>query len=292
MYIVFNSFKVCFMKKIIALTVTVFLFILNINAQTPSNPYFNYKGKLIIIGGGSIPDSLFEFFAAHCGGKDQPIVYIPTATDDEEFIQKGEHLIKFTSRGFTNLSTIHTRNKKEADDPKNIALLRNAKGLFFGGGDQQLIADAYAGTKLYDEFIALLDRGGVIMGTSAGATIMGSLMVGGDARDDISKKYAFNPAFSFMTNTALDQHVLARNRQFDLISVVEYYPGTLGIGMDESTAIIVEAGQFKVWGNSYAMLYDPKDWAAQKKKWGAVLKPFKMMASGSSFNFVTREIID
>ena len=292
MYIVFNSFKVCFMKKIFALTITVFLFILNANAQNTSNPYFNYKGKLIIIGGGSIPDSLFSFFANYMGGKDQPIVYIPTATTDEEYIQKGEHLIKFSSRGFTNLSTIHTRNKKEADDPKNIALMRNAKGLYFGGGDQQLIANAYAGTKLYDEFIALLDRGGVIMGTSAGATIMGSLMVGGDARDDISKKYAFNPAFSFMTNTALDQHVLARNRQFDLISVVEYYPGTLGIGMDESTAIIVEAGQFKVWGISYAMLYDPKDWAEQKKKWGAVLKPFKMMASGSSFNFVTREIID
>ena len=130
------------------------------------------------------------------------------------------------------------------------------------------------------------------MGTSAGATIMGSLMVGGDARDDISKKYNFNPAFSFMTNTALDQHVLARNRQFDLISVIENYPGTLGIGMDESTAIIVEAGQFKVWGKSYAMLYDPMDWEAQKKKWGKVLKPFKMMASGSSFNFVTREIIE
>jgi cyanophycinase len=280
------------MKKIFALTITVFLFILNANAQTTSNPYFNYKGKLIIIGGGSIPDSLFSFFANYMGGKDQPIVYIPTATTDEEYIQKGEHLIKFSSRGFTNLSTIHTRNKKEADDPKNIALMRNAKGLYFGGGDQQLIANAYAGTKLYDEFIALLNRGGVIMGTSAGATIMGSLMVGGDARDDISKKYAFNPAFSFMTNTALDQHVLARNRQFDLIPVIEHYPGTLGIGMDESTAIIVEAGQFKVWGNSYAMLYDPKDWAEQKKKWGAVLKPFKMMASGSSFNFVTREIID
>jgi cyanophycinase len=292
MYIVFNSFKVCFMKKIFALTITVFLFILNANAQTTSNPYFNYKGKLIIIGGGSIPDSLFSFFANYMGGKDQPIVYIPTATTDEEYIQKGEHLIKFSSRGFSNLSTIHTRNKKEADDPKNIALMRNAKGLYFGGGDQQLIANAYAGTKLYDEFIALLNRGGVIMGTSAGATIMGSLMVGGDARDDISKKYAFNPAFSFMTNTALDQHVLARNRQFDLIPVIEHYPGTLGIGMDESTAIIVEAGQFKVWGISYAMLYDPKDWAEQKKKWGAVLKPFKMMASGSSFNFVTREIID
>ncbi len=260
------------------------------NGNIP-NPFFNSKGKLIIIGGGSIPDSLFSFFANYIGGKDQPVVYIPTATTDEEYIQKGEHLIKFTSQGYTNLNTIHTRDKKEADNPKNIELLRNAKGLYFGGGDQQLIADAYAGTKLYDEFIALLDRGGVIMGTSAGATIMGSLMIGGDARDDISKKYNFNPAFSFMTNTALDQHVLVRNRQFDLISVIENYPGTLGIGMDESTAIIVEAGQFKVWGISYAMLYDPMDWAAQKKKWGKVLKPFKMMASGSRFNFVTREII-
>ena len=256
------------------------------------NSFYNKKGKLIIIGGGAIPDSLFSFFANYCGGKDQPVVYIPTATTDEAYIQNGEHLLKFTSRGFNNLSTIHTRNKKEADDPKNIALLRNAKGLYFGGGDQQLIADAYAGTKLYDEMIALLDRGGVIMGTSAGATIMGSLMIGGDARNDISKKYTLNPAFSFMTNTALDQHVLARNRQFDLIPVIEHYPGTLGIGIDESTAIIVEAGQFRVWGNSYVMLYDSMDWTEQKKKWGLVLKPFKMMSSGSRFNLLTRAIAE
>ena len=262
------------------------------NVIAQENPFYNKKGKLIIIGGGAIPDSLFSFFANYCGGKDQPVVYIPTATTDEAYIQNGEHLLKFTSRGFNNLSTIHTRNKKEADDPKNIALLRNAKGLYFGGGDQQLIADAYAGTKLYDEMIALLDRGGVIMGTSAGATIMGSLMIGGDARNDISKKYTLNPAFSFMTNTALDQHVLARNRQFDLIPVIEHYPGTLGIGIDESTAIIVEAGQFRVWGNSYVMLYDPMDWTEQKKKWGLVLKPFKMMSSGSRFNLLTRAIAE
>jgi len=262
------------------------------NVIAQENSFYNKKGKLIIIGGGAIPDSLFSFFANYCGGKDQPVVYIPTATTDEAYIQNGEHLLKFTSRGFNNLSTIHTRNKKEADDPKNIALLRNAKGLYFGGGDQQLIADAYAGTKLYDEMIALLDRGGVIMGTSAGATIMGSLMIGGDARNDISKKYTLNPAFSFMTNTALDQHVLARNRQFDLIPVIEYYPGTLGIGIDESTAIIVEAGQFRVWGNSYVMLYDPMDWTEQKKKWGLVLKPFKMMSSGSRFNLLTRAITE
>jgi arabinogalactan endo-1,4-beta-galactosidase len=62
------------------------------------------------------------------------------------------------------------------------------------------------------------------------------------------------------------------------------------VGLDESTAMIVEAGKFKIWGLSYAMIYDPEDWAAQKKQWGRVLKPFKMMSSGQTFNLVTRKI--
>lgn len=259
--------------------------------KAQENPFFNYKGKLIIIGGGDIPDSLFTFFANYCGGRDQSIVYIPTATSDEEYIKEGGHLVKFTSRGFTNLSTIHTRDKVKADDPINIDLVRKAKGIFFGGGDQDLIAAAYGGTQLYNEFIALLERGGVIMGTSAGATIMGSLLVGGDARKDLTKSYPFQPAFSFVKNMAIDQHVLVRNRQFDLIPVIENYPQNIGVAIDESTAIIVEDGLFKVWGLSYALLYDPKDWAEQQKKWGKVIKPFKMLGTGHGYDFKTRMIL-
>jgi len=278
------------MKKLLLTTVTLFLFVIHVNAQSTTNPYFNYKGKLIIIGGGSIPDSLFEFFAAHCGGKNQPVVYIPTATTDEKYIKEGGHLEKFTSRGFTNLSTIHTRDKVKADAPENIALMRNAKGIFFGGGDQDLIAEAYGNTQLYQEMLALLDRGGVIMGTSAGATIMGALLVGGDARKDLTKSFPFQPAFSFIQNVDIDQHVLVRNRQFDLIPVIEKYPTHLGVGIDESTAIIVEGNQFKVWGNSYVMVYDAKDWVKQKASWGKVLKPFKMLYSGQSFDLITHQI--
>jgi cyanophycinase len=256
------------------------------------NPFYNYKGKLIIVGGGNMPDSLFTFFANYCGGKDQSIVYIPTATTDEQYIKEGGHLVKFTTRGFTNLSTIHTRDKVKADDPKNIELVRNAKGIFFGGGDQDLIAAAYGGTQLYKEFIALLERGGVIMGTSAGATIMGSLLVGGDARKDLTKPYPFQPAFSFVKNMAIDQHVLVRNRQFDLIPVIENNPNNIGVAIDESTAIIVEAGKFKVWGLSYALLYDPLDWGKQQKESGKVIKPFKMLGSGDGYDFNTRKILN
>jgi cyanophycinase len=139
--------------------------------------------------------------------------------------------------------------------------------------------------------LALLDRGGVIMGTSAGATIMGALLVGGDARKDLTKKFPFQPAFSFIQNVDIDQHVLVRNRQFDLIPVIETYPTHLGVGIDESTAIIVEGHQFKVWGNSYVMVYDAKDWANQKATYGKVLKPFKMMYSGQAFDLNTHQII-
>lgn len=262
----------------------------NIALKESKNPYFNYSGKLIIVGGGSMPDSLFEFFAQHCGGKDQPIVYIPTATSDEQYIQEGGHLVKFTSRGFTNLATIHTRDKVKADDPQNIALLKKAKGIFFGGGDQDLIAAAYGGTQLYKEMLALLARGGVIMGTSAGATIMGALLVGGDARKDLTKNYPFQPAFSFIQNVDIDQHVLARNRQFDLIPVIENHPTHLGVAIDESTAIIVEGNQFKVWGNSYVMVYDAKEWEKQKSKWGKVVKPFTMLSSGQAYDLMTHQV--
>ena len=288
------------MKNILLALSIICVFVFQLNAQTrvagyavnlaDTNPYFKHKGKLIIVGGGSMPDSLFEFFAAHCGGKNEPIVYIPTATKDEKYIQEGGHLVKFTSRGFTNLSTIHTRDQAKADAPEHIALMRKAKGIFFGGGDQDLIAEAYGGTQLYQEMLALLDRGGVIMGTSAGATIMGALLVGGDARKDLTKTYTFKPAFSFIQNVDIDQHVLVRNRQFDLIPVIESNPTHLGVGIDEATAIIVEGNQFKVWGNSYAMVYDAKDWAHQKATLGKVVKPFKMLYSGQIFDLNTLEV--
>jgi len=92
-------------------------------------------------------------------------------------------------------------------------------------------------------------------------------------------------------NMAIDQHVLVRNRQFDLIPVIENYPNNIGVAIDESTAIIVESGLFKVWGLSYALLYDPKDWAEQQKKWGKVIKPFKMLGTGQGFDFRTRMIL-
>lgn len=263
--------------------VILFLFSAKLYAQIgPAN------GKLIIIGGGDIPDTIYNIFAEHCGGKDQPIVVIPTATGDDEWIRSGGHLKKFSERGFTNLTTIHTRDRNKADDPEFLKAISKAKGIFFGGGDQERLAQAYAGTALHKAMFELLNRGGAIMGTSAGATIMGSVLIGGDHRKYPDKKHAFPEGLSFITKTAIDQHVLARNRQFDLVPVLEADPTLFGLAIDESTAAVVEKGTISVAGDSYVLIYDQEHWATQKKEWGRVFMPFRMMRRGGSFDLKTK----
>jgi len=264
--------------------------LLSFATQAQDKGIFLPNGKLIIIGGGDIPDTLFNLFAASIGGKDQPIVVIPTATSDEAYIREGGHLKKFSSRGFTNLHTIHTRDKKMADDPALIELMRKAKGVFFGGGDQDLIAKAYANTQLHKEMFALLERGGVIMGTSAGATIMGSLLIGGDHRKTPHVKTSFSAGLSFLNNTAIDQHVLVRNRQFDLIPVLEAHPGILGIAIDESTAAVVAGNTLSVAGKSYVLIYNQNDWKAQLETWKRVYRPFQMLREGTEYDLQTGKI--
>lgn len=262
------------------------LMLLFTQATIAQQEIFPYKGKLIVIGGGDILDTMYNLFAKEIGGKDQPIVYIPTATDDEPWIQAGQHLVKFTSRGFTNLTTVHTRDKQKANDPVFIERIRKAKGVFIGGGDQANIAAAFLGTDVHKELIALLNRGGIIMGTSAGATIMGDVMITGwEQRKAPHVQHQYPAGLAFMKNTSIDQHVLVRNRQFDLIPMMESNSNLLGIALDEATAAYVQRDSIQVVGRSYMMIFDHQDWNNQKKEWGKVYKPFMMYSEGEVYRF-------
>ena len=255
-----------------------------LKAQPTGTGPFPHAGKLIIIGGGTIPDTIFHLFASSMGGRDRTVVVIPTATGDDDYITQGGHLKKFSERGFTALHTIHTRDRKRADDTAFIGIMKRARGLFFGGGDQQRLADAYADTRLHDEMRALLDRGGVIMGTSAGASIMGSLLMGGDHRVSPHKPVKLPAGLGFLQHTAIDQHVLVRNRQFDLLPILRADTALLGIAVDESTAAVVEGDILSVAGESYVMVYDQVQWRRQESEWGSVYRPFIMLRTGQRYD--------
>src|SRR4030095_4405381 len=104
---------------------------------------------------------------------------------------------------------------------------------------------------------AVLARGGVIAGSSAGATIQGSYMVrGAPEGNHIMMAKGHEEGFGFLKNSAIDQHVIARKREEDLLPVIAAHPALLGLGLDEGTAIVVQGDRARVVGASKLAVYD------------------------------------
>ncbi len=135
-------------------------------------------GALIVDGGAENSESIKRFVAL-AGGPDSPVVLIPTASESEQIDLNRQHQA-FTRRfGLKNVTVLHTRDRAEADKEEFVAPLKSARGVWFGGGRQWRLVDAYMGTRTQREIEAVLSRGGVIGGSSAGATIQGSYLVRG-----------------------------------------------------------------------------------------------------------------
>ncbi|MCH8875045.1 cyanophycinase, partial [candidate division KSB1 bacterium] len=160
--------------------------------------------------------------------------------------------------------------------------ISEARGVWFSGGRQWRLVDSYFNTKVHAALQALLDRGGVIGGSSAGATIQGSYLARGDTETNTIMMGDHEEGLSFLKNVAIDQHLLKRNRQFDLIEIIEAKPELLGIGLDENTAIVVRGDEFEVIGQSYVAIYDHNRMLDSGGK-------FYFLSPGDWFNLKTRE---
>ena len=122
------------------------------------------------------------------------------------------------------------------------------------------LVDAYMGTRTQREIEAVLARGGVIGGGSAGATIQGSYLVRGAREGNhIMMAKGYEQGFGYLRGVAIDQHLLTRQRQDDLVEVITKKPELLGLGIDEPTAIVVTGDRFEVIGKTVVGVYDGKD---------------------------------
>lgn len=232
------------------------------------------KGSLVIAGGGKLGGAILNRFIELAGGPSAPVVVIPTAGEDvkDGWLEK----CALARAGMTNLTGLHTRDRAEAEKVSFVEPLRKARGVWFEGGRQWRLVDSYLGTRTEREMFAVLERGGVIGGTSAGATIQGSYLVRG-AREGNQLMMApgYEKGMGFLTAAAIDQHLLTRKRQDDLIEVVKAHPELLGIGIDESTAIVVQGAGFEVVGESKVAIYE----AAKK---------YYFLAPGDRFDLKSR----
>lgn len=217
-------------------------------------------GALIIAGGGRLGPDIIGRFVDLAGGPAARIVIIPTAGEQDTFPADWPALEPFRALGVTDLTVLHTRDTAVANTTVFTAALRRATAVWMPGGRQWRLADAYLGTQTQQELFALLRRGGVIGGTSAGASIQPSYMVrGAPEGNHIMMADGYERGFGLLRDVAVDQHLLARNRQDDLLAVIARYPHLLGIGIDEGTAILVRGDRAEVIGRSRVAFYNARD---------------------------------
>lgn len=239
------------------------------------------RGSLVIIGGGGSTDEIWNKIIELAGGaEDARIVVITNATGDspERYLDQPSGLKERI--GEDRVTHMHLTTIEEANDEKNLEILRNATGLFFTGGRQWRIADVYLNTLAHREFLNILDRGGVIAGTSAGATIQGSFLWRGDTSGPDVLIGDHTQGLGFLRNSVIDQHLLARNRQFDLVGFIEMAPSYIGIGLDEATAIVVIRDELEVVGRSVVAIYNSEE-----------PKPFIFLRQGQKYDLRERKII-
>ena len=204
-------------------------------------------GALVIVGGGGSTPAIWDRFMELAGGDSAVIVYFPTASAGDIDTTDNASLRAWQARSPKSAVIMHTRSRDVANTDAFVEPLRRATGVWFGGGVQSRITDAYRGTKTEDALHDVLRRGGVIGGTSAGAAIMSEVMITGDslvgadsARGIAGTRVArLGAGFGFLPSAVADQHFSQRRRQPRLVGVLRKHPGLVGFGVDEATALIV-----------------------------------------------------
>ena len=211
------------------------------------------SGSLVIVGGGGLTDQITQRFIELAGGVEAPIVVLPTANPQID-LNEG----KFLERaGAKNVTLLTARTWAEVESPETAARLKQARGLWFGGGRQWRFVDAYEHTQAVALFHDVLQRGGVIGGSSAGATIQGDYLVRGSPLGNTDMMaLGYQRGFAFLPGTAIDQHFRQRNRFADLAKVIDRHPQLLGIGLDEATALVVTGEVGEILGRGEAHFYD------------------------------------
>ena len=271
------------------------------------------RGYLMIAGGGKIGTGILRSFVALSGGQNARIVFVPTAEDDgiiDRYFSTNSRLgtqhdghyamlydectpQTFYALGVHNVTVLHTRNRDTANSVQFVEPLDTATGVWFSGGRQWRLADSYLNTRTQKALFALLNRGGTIGGTSAGASIQGSFLVRGDSTGNALVEGNHKAGFGFLSNAAIDQHILPRHREFDLVPLIQKRNELLGIGIDEGTAVVVHGDQPHVLGSSIVAITDAKRLNTGRMLFGSTKGPgcgVFYLHSGQVFNLTTRTV--
>jgi cyanophycinase len=199
-------------------------------------------GKLIIIGGKEDKDKEKEILkevARGVGNGKLCIVSVASAVGDELWeIYRNV----FKELGVKHMSHLDVVHRTESIDHEAVKAVKDASAIFFTGGDQLKITSELGGTIVLERIMDIFHQGGIIAGTSAGASVMGEIMMTSGLSDSSFRigNLRMAPGLGLTSCMIIDQHFAERGRIGRLIGAVAHNPKYLGIGIDEDTAIILE----------------------------------------------------
>ncbi len=244
--------------------------------------YVFAQGKLFIIGGGVRTPEIMQALAhtANMHGGDYTVV-LPMATEktDSAFRYfKADYFSVMNNPVFMFNFTGTTNNLNWLDS------LRHAKLVYITGGDQDRFMNIVGHGSVYTAIHDAYNNGATIAGSSAGAAVMNEHMITGKQLIDtdynitfkkiISNNIEIKPGLGFVTKAIIDQHFIVRSRYNRLLSAMELYPALTAIGIDESTALIIEGNHVTVVGNRQVVVFrHPKQIRVTKEgliKYGSI----------------------
>jgi cyanophycinase len=209
------------------------------------------EGALVIIGGHEDKEHdcvILKEVASHVGDGKLVIATI-ASREPEEYFQAYKKA--FAQLGVRNLSELYIEDRAQSANSEKLKVLENARGIFFSGGDQLRISSQVGDTALETRIQQIYGSGGLIAGTSAGASVMGEMMLirGPSAESHRIGDLHLAPGLGLVRDVIIDQHFAERGRIGRLLGAVALNPRVLGIGIDEDTAIVVQGRRFRVIGN-------------------------------------------
>jgi cyanophycinase len=203
------------------------------------------SGTLVIGGGGSLPEAVYDEFVKLAGGKRARIVMIPTAYPFSSKAAVRSAYGGWLSYDVVSFDFLDTDSREEADTNAFVRPLERATGVWIGGGMQGRLTDLYVGTKVEKAIKGVLERGGVVGGTSAGSAIMSKVMIRYGTSEAVVDK-----GLGLLQKAVIDQHFRQRRRTDRLIGVLVDHPQMFGLGVDEDTALFVTGNRLRVVGDS------------------------------------------
>ncbi|MGM0466692.1 MAG: cyanophycinase [Acidobacteriota bacterium] len=269
-------------------------------------PLLSYsQGYLFIIGGGKRPPEMMKKFIELAEKvKSGKIVVFPMASSvpDEVGPEQAQELRNLGAKKVE----FHILTRAQALKEESASILNDAGGVFFSGGVQSRLTDVLRDTPVHKKLLEIYKEGAVIGGTSAGAAVMSKIMITGDEKRKDEEETSFSsieadniatvPGFGFIKSAVIDQHFIARKRHNRLISLVAENPQILGIGIDESTAVIVNPNKtFEVFGESNVIVYDASGADTKilpSRKLSVYGMVMHILKPGDQFNLKSKKVME